>query len=144
MRGQASVEWMVILSVAILILAVMLSFNQDSYQSFRSNLRVSKAKSTLNDLKNAADFVYSQGSGAKTRIYVTIPHASNFTITTLSTGKGQIQTVVYVKGREEYFDVYTNANLTGSLPSNAGGYCIDVESLEEVVNISRSSGSCST
>jgi uncharacterized protein (UPF0333 family) len=142
MRGQAAVEWMVILSVGVLILAVMLSFNEENYLSFRSNVKVSGVKAALNDLKNAADFVYSQGSGAKTRIYITIPPESNFTITTLSTGKGQIQAVVHVRGDEQYFDIYTEGNLTGSLPADAGGYCIDVECLEGAVNISRSSGSC--
>jgi hypothetical protein len=142
MRGQAAVEWMVILSVAILLLAVMLSFNEENYLSFRSNVKVSQVKAALNDLKNAADFVYSQGQGAKTRMYITIPSAANFTITTLSSGRGQIQAVVHVRGDEQYFDVYTDGNLTGSLPQDTGGYCIDVECLEGVVNISRSAGSC--
>jgi hypothetical protein len=143
MRGQAAVEWMVVLSVAMLVLAVMLSFNEENYRSFRDNLRVSQAKASLNDLENAVNFVYSQGLGAKTRIYVTVPEASNFTVNTLSSGEGQIEALVYIRGKEEYFEVYTQANLTGSLPEKAGQYCIDVECLGEVVNITRSSGSCS-
>jgi Tfp pilus assembly protein PilE len=142
MRGQASVEWIVILSMAILILAIMLSFNENNYQSFRDNVRVSKAKATLNDLENAVDFVYSQGEGAKTRLHITLPEASNFSVATLSTGKGRIQGIVYVRGEEEYFDAYTDANLTGSLPSEAGGYCVDVEYVNAKVNITRSGGSC--
>jgi len=142
MRAQATVEWVVVISFAILILAVMLSFNEDNYLSFRSNVKVSNVKATLNDLKNAADFVYSQGSGAKTRLHATIPYETNITITTLSDGKGQIQAVIKVKGGEQYFDVYTDGNLTGSLPSKAGEYCVDVECLEGAVSITRSGGSC--
>ncbi|MBD3388459.1 MAG: hypothetical protein GF416_05255 [Candidatus Altiarchaeales archaeon] len=143
-RGQAAVEWVVILSVAILILAVMLSFNEENYLFFRNNMKVSKAKAALNELKNSADFVYSQGSGAKTRVYVTIPVETNITIETLSTGTGQIQAEVLVNGEREYFDVYTEANLSGSLPEKGGSYCVDIECLGEVVSITRSSGSCST
>ncbi|MFH1055939.1 MAG: hypothetical protein V1744_07610 [Candidatus Altiarchaeota archaeon] len=142
MRGQAVVEWMVILAMALVILALMLSFNQENYSFFKNNVQVGQVKSTLNNLKNSVDFVYSQGKDAQTRLHVTIPHSSNFTINTLSSGRGQIQAVVYVNGNEEYYDVYTDANLTGSLPSRAGSYCIDVNYTGTYVSISRSSGSC--
>ncbi len=131
-----------IMSVAILVLAIMLSLNENSYQTFKSNVRVGKAKAALNDIKNAVDFVYSQGTGAKTRLYVTVPEASNFTITTLPGGVGHIQCIVYVRGQEEVFDAFTDANITGSIPSTSGGYCIDVEYAEAAVSITRSSGSC--
>jgi hypothetical protein len=142
MRGQASVEWIVILSVAILVLAVMLSMNDDNYQFFTNNVRAGKVKAALGELKNAADFVYSQGKDARTRVYITIPPAANFTAKTLPAGKGQIQAVLYVKGKEEYFDVYTDANITGSFPTASGSYCMNVEYMEAAVNISRSTGSC--
>jgi len=140
--GQAAVEWIVILSVAILILAVMLSLNEDNYRFFRNNVKVSTAKSTLNELKKSADFVYSQGKDAKTRVYVTLPPSTNFSINTLPTGRGVIAAAVYVDGKTEEFDVYTDANLTGSLPTTSGSYCIDVHSLGGTVNITRSDGSC--
>ena len=142
MKGQAVIEFMVVLSIAMLILAIMLSFNEDSYWFFKDSVKVGQVKATLNNLKNSVDFVYSQGEDAKTRLYVTIPPSSNFTITTLSSGKGQIQAIVYLSGNEQYFDVYTDANLSGTLPSNAGSYCVDVEYMNGLVNITRSSGSC--
>jgi hypothetical protein len=142
MRGQAAVEWIVVLSVALMILAVMLSMNEDNYQFFNNNVKVSKAKGAVNDLKNAVDFVYSQGKDAKTSVYVTIPPGTNLTVDTLPAGKGQILAIVYVKGQEESFDAYTDANLTGSLPAAAGSYCIEVRYSGPEVSVSRSSGSC--
>jgi hypothetical protein len=142
MRGQAVVEWMVLLSVAMLVLAVILSLNEENYAFFRNNVKVSQVKSALNGLKNAVDFVYSQGTEAKTRIYVTVPSGSNFTIRTLEGGGGQIEAVVYVKGGEQPYDVYTDANLSGVLPSVSGSYCMDVEYVGPQVNITRSDGSC--
>ena len=142
MRGQAAVEWIVIISVAMLLLAVMLSFSHDSYGFFLNSIKVGKAKAALNDLKNAADFVFGQGKDAKTRVYVTIPDSCNLTLRTLPGGEGQMQAVVYADGKEQYFDVYTDANLTGSLPSKAGSYCMDVECTGASVSITRSGGSC--
>jgi len=126
MKGQAAVEWMVILGVAILVLGVMLSMNEESLQFFETSLRVSKAKASLSQLKNGADFVYSQGSGAKTRVYITIPAATNFSVRTLAAGQGEITATVYVRGKPEVFDAYTDANLSGTLPQKSGAYNIDI------------------
>ena len=142
MNGQAAVEWIVILSVAILILAVMLSMNGDNLRFFNDNVKVSKAKAVLADLKQAADFVYSQGRDARTRVHVAIPDSTNISISTMAAGGGQIQAVVMVGGRQEHFDVYTDANLTGSLPQAPGGYCMDVEYSGREVDVGRSDGSC--
>jgi hypothetical protein len=142
MKAQATVEWMIILSVSILILAVMLSFNGDNFSFFQNNLKVSQAKATLNDLKRATDFVYSQGEGARTRLMVTVPSTSNISMKTLDGGSGQILAVVFVNGKQEEFDVYTDANLTGGLPAVSGSYCMDVLYSLGQVNISRSTGSC--
>ena len=117
MKGQATVEWMIILSVSILILAVMLSFNGDNYSFFQNNLKASQAKAALNDLKKAVDFVYSQGKEAKTTAYITVPPACNISVKTLPEGKGHIEAVLSVNGKNEYYDVYTDANLTGGVPA---------------------------
>ncbi len=143
MRAQATLEWIIILSLALFVLAVMLSMNQDNLRFFQTNVKAGNIKSTLNDLKNSADFVYSQGSGARSRLFLNIPAASNFTVSTVEGGKGLIRASINISGSYEVFDVYTEANLTGSLPQAAGGYCVDVVCLGEVVSITRSEGSCS-
>jgi len=142
MRGQAVVEWMVILSVAMLVLAIMLSMNEDNMAFFNNNMRVGKVKAALNDLKNAVDFVYSQGRDARTRLFITIPDSANLTVSTLPDGSGHIQATVYLSGRQEYYDVYTQSGLAGVIPSKAGGYCMDVEYGDSAVTITRSNASC--
>ncbi|MFH0861522.1 MAG: hypothetical protein V1875_00695 [Candidatus Altiarchaeota archaeon] len=142
MKGQAAVEWIVILSVAILILAVMLSMNEDNMRFFNDNIKVGKAKAALNDLKQACDFVYSQGRDARTRVYVAVPDSTNISISTMQAGGGRIQAVAMVSGKQEIFDVYTDANLTGSVPQVSGGYCVDVEYSGLGVELGRADGSC--
>lgn len=142
MRGQAAVEWIVIMSIAILGLALMLSMNEENFRFFRNNVKVSQAKVAINDLKNSVDFVYSQGRDARTRLHVTIPSSCNLSVSTLPAGGGQIEAVVYASGKEEDFQAYTDANLTGGLPQTSGGYCIDVEYAGAAVNIGRADGSC--
>jgi hypothetical protein len=142
MNGQAAIEWIVILSIAMLILAIMLSMNEDNYQFFSNQIRAGKVKAALNDLKEAVDFVYSQGMDAKATVLITVPTACNISVNTLPGGKGQIDAVFYEKGKIQYYDVYTDANITGSVPSKEGSYCMVVEYSGPEVNITRSEGSC--
>jgi hypothetical protein len=142
-RAQAAVEWIILLGLAMAVLAAMLSMNEGNYSFFKTGVKAGSIKSTLNDLKNSADFVYSQGRGARTRLYLTLPNDANFTITTLNNSRGLIQAQILNGGAREFYEVYTEANLTGSLPSAAGSYCIDVVCVGEIVNITRSNQSCS-
>lgn len=135
MRGQAAVEWIVIMGVAMLVLGVMLALNEDGYRFFQSSIRSSQAASATGQLADAADFVHSQGEGAKTRLYVFIPSATNISVETLSTGGGRISAASFNKGE---FERFTTANLTGSLPNVRGSYNIDLEYDGEKVIISRS------
>jgi hypothetical protein len=142
MRGQAAIEWMVILGLGLMVLSAMIAMNNDTYSSFKGNFKVSKVKGSLNELKNAVDFVFSQGKDARTRVLITVPASVNITVGTVSSGRGQIAANVFVDGKQEFFDVYTEANITGAIPDKEGSYCMEVECLGEVVNITRSSGSC--
>jgi hypothetical protein len=141
-RAQAAVEWIVIMSVAILVLAIMLSMNEDNYLFFKNSVKASQAKAAVSDIKNAVDFVYSQGQDARTRLRITIPSSTNLTVATLAGGGGQIQARVWVSGKPQDFDAFTDANLSGVLPQTGGGYCVDVVYDAPAVNISRSGGSC--
>jgi hypothetical protein len=143
MRGQAAVEWMVLLSVAILTLALMLSFNEDNLRFFQDNARIARARASVSDLKNAADFVYSQGQDSMKTVYVTFPAASNFSIRTLENGGGEIEARVYVRGERHDIQEYTMGNLSGLMPDKAGGYCMEVRYEGGAIVMERGEGSCS-
>jgi uncharacterized protein (UPF0333 family) len=140
--GQSSVEFIVVIGVALLVLAVMITHGEEKYLNFRDELRVSRVKASLKDVANSVDFVYEQGKGAKTRISVSIPMAAEINISTDADGTGVIEGTVYVRGNPSTFLEFVDANLTGSLPNSSGTFCIDIECLGAEVNISRSSGSC--
>ena len=137
LKGQAVVEWMVILSVAMMILAIMLTLNDDSFNFFQNTVKTSKVKGSLNEMKNAVDFVYSQGEDGLTTVYVTVPAATNYSVRTLSSGVGEISAKVYVKGNAMDFEVYTNANLSGNIPQSQGTYKMEVAYVDGIVEITQ-------
>ncbi len=141
-KSQTSVEYIIVLGMALTVLVIMLTMGQEKYQNFRDEVRVSKVKATLKDISNSVDFVYEQGKGARTRIYVTFPMAAAINLTTNANGTGIIEGTVYVRGTPSSFFQFVDANLTGSLPTTSGGFCIDVECLGEFVNVTRSTGDC--
>ncbi|MBD3261212.1 MAG: hypothetical protein GF334_05935 [Candidatus Altiarchaeales archaeon] len=142
--GQSTFEWMIILAVSLVMFLVMLGLNEDSLDRFNQDLRVKQAKNSAKKLVNAVEFVYRQGGGAKTRVYLKVPAATWVNISTNVNGSGILEFTVGVAGGNVSIIEGTNVNLTGGLPDNVsdGGICVDVVSLGQVVNVSRSGGSC--
>jgi hypothetical protein len=72
-RGQNAIETLIILAVILAIFTMMLVVNQDVVKSYNSKFTVDRTNSALNDITNAAQSVYQQGVGAKTRVVVNFP-----------------------------------------------------------------------
>ena len=141
-RGQASVEWAIILGVSVAVLTVILYANQSRYEEFNIEVGSAKAENSLRRLVDAVDFVYQQGEGARMRVYFTVPPAAHTSMYTTVNGTGVVEFTYYKKGDATHLSEYTSANLTGAIPNATGGYCLDVVSLGRSVNVTRSGGSC--
>jgi glucan phosphoethanolaminetransferase (alkaline phosphatase superfamily) len=74
-RSQAGTELIIILAVLLIIMAVMVALNTDISSYFNSNLREEKSKLVVNELGQAAEYVYQQGHGAQTRVLSQSPAA---------------------------------------------------------------------
>ncbi|MBI5133561.1 MAG: hypothetical protein HZA83_02505, partial [Thaumarchaeota archaeon] len=113
--GQTSVEFLVILSVTLVILISVIILSQQQISTVVQTKSISDAKNTVDDLAGAAKDVYAQGTGAKKQVFVKIPGGYNYTDS--SVGNMSIKMRV---GGTDYISTLS-FDVHGSLPRNAGG-----------------------
>lgn len=130
-RGQAAVELIVILAMGLIIMLVILKYSQEVSLSSSGRFESTKAKSLINDLADAAELVYQQGFGSRTKLYVMVP--DNVQKTNVS---GRTISMRLSAGGKDN-DVFRNLDfaVTGSIPKGAGNYWIYVESKGDFVEI---------
>ena len=123
----------VILSIMLGIFLIILVSNNAILSSSGSRLNHERANAALDDVSNAANLVYQQGSGAKMKVYVTVPQNAydslvwNKTITLdLHVKDSKTQTLYRVLD----FDV------NGTFPNASGSYWVTVEAFDDYVNVS--------
>ena len=120
-RGQNAIETLIILAVIIGIFTMMIVVNQDVVQSYNSKFTVDRTNSALNDITNAAQSVYQQGVGAKTRITINFPDGvDNITF------KNNI--IKFRLGNNNLIQKKFEFNVTGKLVSNEGRRWVNFES----------------
>ena len=120
-RGQNAVETLIILGVIIAIFTMMIVVNQDVVKSYNSKFTVDRTNSALNDITNAAQSVYQQGVGAKTRITINFPDGvDNITF------KNNI--IKFRLGNNNLIQKKFEFNVTGKLVSNEGRRWVNFES----------------
>jgi hypothetical protein len=132
-KAQTSIELIVILSLMLSIFIVIVVSNNNMLSTSTSRLNQDKANSALDDISNAANSVYQQGTGAKTRVYVSVPQSAfNSTVFNKT-----IKLQMYVKG-QRIQTVYRlfDFDINGTLPNSSGSYWVDVEAYDSYVNMS--------
>ena len=132
MKAQASAEYFIIVAVALLILAPIILYANQTIASSQEELKISTARNAVDRIGEAADLVYTQGSPAKTTMTIFIPDNVNYTLISNKTVQITLRTSA---GR---VDVYkeTNAPLNGSLPNQTGFYPVSITAFNNYVNIS--------
>jgi len=127
--GQVSVELLVILAIALLMLTAFLVISQQQAASVSKAAVDTQAKNTIADLAGTAKEVYAHGEGSKEQVYITIPSGtdpynsqiSNRSIRLRVSGNDYVDT--------EAFEVH------GSLPTTPGNYWVWVVSEGNKVRI---------
>src|SRR3989304_3741368 len=80
MKAQASAEYFIIVAVALLILAPIILYANQTIASSQEELKISTARNAVDRIGEAADLVYTQGSPAKTTMTIFIPDNVNYTL----------------------------------------------------------------
>lgn len=122
-RGQAGIEYVMIVG-AILIIAIPLFF----YAIYETNhkVKINQADDAVNTLANAADTVYSLGSGSKKYVWVAIPSG----VLSSSVNGSEVSLTLSVFSGQSDIHASSKALLVGSVPAAKGTYRIAVEALE--------------
>jgi len=75
-RGQGATELIALLALVAVIGLVIYTSSQSTLAESKKAFLISQARASVNDLASAASEVYSEGVGAKRRVYVVIPEGA--------------------------------------------------------------------
>ncbi len=135
MKNQASIETIIIFSISVVIILILLNTAINSQASTNDALRISQARTTINELITTAEELWSQGPGAKTTIKIIIPDEINESMSGIINSKTVNFRVLTRSGYTDVSDV-SSVNLTGVLPLHGGQYIITLTSRDNDVLLS--------
>ncbi len=136
-RGQTSVEILVIMAVALVILSALVSFASQQLRIVEEQKTVKTAEVSLQKIVEAANQVYAQGSGATRTVDITWPEGLDTTYTRIS------EHTIYIRTSNRTMYAEAIPVLTGALPTNAGNYSLRIRAFDGYVAIGEISLSAS-
>src|SRR3989338_10571505 len=117
-KGEVSTEFLVIITIMFLFLSVVIYLVQEQKTSVDRIKSQSDTDNTISQIGAAAGDVYSQGEGARRRVFVQIPPGYDFEKSFVSNNLININ----VDGTDHAFT--TDFEVRGSLPATYGGHWI--------------------
>ncbi|MEM5836254.1 MAG: hypothetical protein QXR09_01385 [Candidatus Aenigmatarchaeota archaeon] len=132
MKAQVALEYLMIISFALMVLLPYALHLQTVSQNLREDNNLAIASNSLQKIGQAADWVFSQGEPAKITILVQIP--ANVEEISFA-GKMMKWKVRTSAGLSEIYYI-SSANLTGSLPTTPGYYNLLIQAMGNGVKIS--------
>ncbi|HKZ45502.1 MAG TPA: hypothetical protein VJ343_02245 [archaeon] len=132
MKAQVSVEYLIIVSVALVVLLPLILYSGEILRNYNEETRMSLAKNAVKKIGESADWVYSQGPPAKLNTEVYFP--SGISQTSLENNAILLKMKVSSGTSDIYYS--TMSPLNGSIPSVPGYYTITLVAYQDYVNIS--------
>ncbi len=126
-KGQSTVELLVIVAVALVILSVLVGFTSDQVVALQKQQAVKTAELTVQKLVTAANELYTQGSGASRFIEITWPEGVSSSGTRITNRS----IIVNVYGTQ--VSGTANQPFSGALPTNSGTQNIRLRAMDGYV-----------
>jgi len=132
--GQAAIEYMMIISITLVIMIPLL-FLVNSYMSQgKDELKIRALEDSVDSLAEVSDMVYFQGYPAKMTVNFYVPEG----VTTTNVSESLIRVKLRTSSGFQDIIAFTQANLTGSLPTGSGIYKLTIRAQEDgLVNVTR-------
>ncbi len=133
-RGQASLEYMIMLAFSLAIFAGMIYVVTDMFTRIPTEMGVNYAFSSVQSVKEGADFVYIHGDPSKTQKEIYIPKNVELVAIQNSTVSNETKTWILVRLSvgQSYTDVYavTRGVMNGTLSEidHEGRYVLSFDS----------------
>ncbi|UCD06990.1 MAG: hypothetical protein JSW41_04105 [Candidatus Aenigmatarchaeota archaeon] len=134
-KAQAAFEYLVIVSIVLVFMIPIWAYVTTTQRDTSTELTLTYAKNTANQIADASNLVYSQGPPAKVKINVYVPHGVN-NITILN---NSIRFEVMVDSKITDIFAFSTAQMNGTLSKKKGYYWIEVEAMDDTVQIKQSS-----
>jgi len=128
-NAQTSLELLMIAAVGLVVLVMFIFLSQNQVADISKARVDAEAKNALSDISGAAKEVYSQGIGAKKKVYVTIPSDTDPLFSEVTN-----QSIRMRVGGNDYLDTLA-FDVHGNLPTSEGGHFVWVESEGNKVRI---------
>ncbi len=119
MKGQSSLEQLVITGIALTFIALIFVF---SINYTNDTVRKTQAKDTVDKLAKTADYVYALGPGTKQTVRVQMPSGVQF----ITVSGNRIQLRVSLSSGDADVFANTRAALTGAVPITDGAKDVSV------------------
>lgn len=130
--GQASMEYLMIMVIAMLILVPLVSVVYSQTAKSRKSMARTALQDSLQGLADSADMVQAQGPPARITRSLHLPSGTSYTNVTENHFVVRVDSSA---GPTDY-SAKTSANLTGELPQTAGSYQVTLQMQEEgLVNV---------
>jgi hypothetical protein len=131
MKSQVAVEFLIIVSVAFMILIPLSVYLNQSLIGYKDTNKISKAWNTVKKLGESADWVYSQGPPAKLSIEIYIPDDLEEVSLENNTILFRVRTSAGIS--DAFYE--TVPPLSGTLPSDGGYYFVSLTAFSNHVEI---------
>jgi len=130
MKAQASLEYLIIVSIALLILTPAILYANEIIISSKKELRRKIAENTIEMIAENSDWVNSLGPPSRIIIRVYVPELVEYI--NISDFKVSLK----FKDSKEIISKETRENVTGFIPVNEGYYTVLIVAEKHFVNVS--------
>ena len=135
-RGQASLEYFIVVSLALIILAPIIALSQKTsmdMEEFKNSLTL---KQTIESIKNAANLVYAQGEPSAVVISVMLPEK----VVDIRCGDTYLDfRLSTIYGYNDYIATFP-FNISCSFPLTHGKFKLRISMQEGIVHIDKYGG----
>jgi uncharacterized protein (UPF0333 family) len=129
MKGQVSVEMLIVFGLGITIVGIYLMYSYSSIDAYKKGNDEFLMKSSLEKISEASKFVFQQGEPARQRINVCFP--ISFSNCSISTG-----TITCFLRSGQRVEQDMGVSINGALPETSGCWDIQVQAEAGFVNLS--------
>ena len=135
-KAQTSLEISVLLGAMLIILIIFIAINLDMTGLFVTTNSRNRISIALDDIVNTAETVFLQGSGARSRVLISLPA----NIYNASIENSTITFEIFSRFGGTVVPIYRiiDFNITGELPVTSGNHWVFIESFGRHVNVSLS------
>lgn len=131
-KGQAALEYFVMISLALLIAAPLIMEAQGALQEVQDTNREARMQQALDGIEQGVKMTASQGEPSRVSFTVSIPSGVVYSNVTDNYVHYRLQTTT---GESSFFRTFDTA-VNGSLPEIQGKYLVEIEAESSYVNIS--------